>query len=339
MQFIHARFASAAFAFALLASNAFVRESFAADSPPFAKTTYTYKTVGDVKIQADVYCAKDGTAKPVVVWIHGGALILGSRTSVPAKLLDLCRNEGYALVSIDYRLAPEVKVAAIIDDLRDALRWIREQGPKLFHAQVDRLVVTGGSAGGYLTMMSGFCVEPRPTALVAFWGYGDIDGDWLTKPSEFYRKNTPLISKEETFAAVNHGVLTGTDGDNVDRQGRGRFYRYLRQNGLWAKTVSGFDPQREPKKFAPYCPIHNLSADYPPILMVHGTSDTDVPYEKSADMAKALAKLGRRDELVTVTGAGHGLAGADRKLADAAYAKALAFIKSQLSGAAGKKQN
>src|SRR5262249_18857725 len=64
--------------------------------------------------------------------------------------------------------------------------WLREQGPKRLHIDPARMVVTGGSAGGYLTLMAGFRVKPKPAALVAYWGYGDVDGDWYTKPSEHY---------------------------------------------------------------------------------------------------------------------------------------------------------
>src|SRR6187397_2407033 len=101
-----------------------------AQPPALVKKAYTFKTVGDVKIQADVYRPDDTKVRPVVVWIHGGALILGNRAGVPKNILDLCREEGYALISIDYRLAPEVKVPEIIADVEDAFRWIREEGPK-----------------------------------------------------------------------------------------------------------------------------------------------------------------------------------------------------------------
>src|SRR5262245_20157763 len=175
------------------------------------KQTHTYKTVGDVKIQADVYRPDDDKVRPVLVWLHGGALIVGSRADVPKDLLVLCRAEGYALVSFDYRLAPEVKLPAIIDDLRDAFRWLHEQGPKLFHADPTRVAVAGGSAGGYLTLVAGVCVRPKPRALVAYWGYGDVDGPWYTQPSAFYRK-LPLVSKEEAGRAVGGKVLTGTEG-------------------------------------------------------------------------------------------------------------------------------
>src|SRR5262249_51831062 len=147
-------------------------------NPTLVKRTYDYKTAGDTRIQADVYRADDTQARPVLVWLHGGALIMGNRSGVSKNLLYLCRMVGYILASFDYRLAPEVKIPAIIEDVQAAFRWLRAEGPKLFHADSSRVVVTGGSAGGYLTLMTGICVQPRPTALVAYWGYGDVDGDW-----------------------------------------------------------------------------------------------------------------------------------------------------------------
>jgi acetyl esterase/lipase len=300
-----------------------------AADPFLPKKTHTFKTVGDLKIQADVYRVDDDKVRPAVVWIHGGALIMGNRRSVPRNLLDLCRDEGYALISIDYRLAPEVKLPEIIADVEDAFRWVRGDGAKECHLDPDRVVVTGGSAGGYLTLMTGFVVRPRPTALVAYWGYGDVDGEWYTTPSEFYRKQVPLIDKAEAYKGVGRKVITGSE-DGVDFKARGRFYHYLRQNGLWTREVSGFDPATEKAKLDRYCPVRNVSADYPPTLLVHGTEDTDVPYQLSADMAKELARFKVPHELVTVTGAGHGLVGGDKKLVADAHAKALAFIRARM---------
>jgi acetyl esterase/lipase len=301
-----------------------------ADDAAISKKTYTYKTVGAVNIQADVYRAADAKVRPVVVWIHGGALIMGSRTGVPRQLLDLCRADGFVLVSIDYRLAPEVKLPAIIDDLKDAFRWLREQGPKLFFADPDKVVVTGGSAGGYLTLMTGICVQPRPRALVAYWGYGDVDGDWYTKPSKYYREQTPLVSKEDAVQAVGHGVLTNTDGSDPRLKGRGSYYLYLRQNGLWTKEVTGFDPASERSKLDPYCPVRNVTTSYLPVMLIHGTKDTDVPYELSAAMDAELTRQKVPHELVTVAGAGHGLAGGDKKLVAEVNERALAFIRRHL---------
>ena len=299
-----------------------------AAQPEFIKTTHTYKTVGATKIAADVYRSSSKAPRPVLVWIHGGALIVGSRQSVPKNLLELAKQDDYVLVSIDYRLAPEAKLPAIADDVSDALAWVRREGPKMFSADPDKIVVSGGSAGGYLTLLAGTRVQPRPRALVAYWGYGDVDGDWYTKPSEWYRTKVPLVPRAEALKAIGTDVLTETTPAN--QMARGRLYHYYRQNGLWTKEATGFDPATERAKLDPYCPVRIIPADYPPTLMIHGTTDDDVPYDQSAAMARALAKKRRPHELVTVPGAGHGLAGGDPKLVSAAHAKALAFIREQI---------
>lgn len=299
-------------------------------TPSFSKKTYTYKTVRDCDIQLDVYRAGDDVVRPVVVWIHGGALINGSRQGLPRRLVGLCRTEGFALVSIDYRLAPEVKLPAIIEDVKDAFRWIREKGPDRCRLDPDGLVVAGGSAGGYLTMMTGICIEPRPTALVAYWGYGDVDGPWYARPSTHYRTVMSLIPENEARQGVGGRVLTGTQGNDAVRKGRSRYYYYLRQNGLWTKEVTGFDPDTQRRQLDPYCPVRNITARYPPILMIHGTEDTDVPYEQSAAMARELARHNVKHELVTVAGAGHGLGGGDKNQVARAHERALVFIKVHL---------
>jgi len=296
--------------------------------PDFVKKTYIYKVVGDCRIQADVYRADDRVVRPGVVWMHGGALILGSRRGVPRRLLDLCRDEGFVLVSLDYRLAPEVKLPAIIDDVQDAWAWIRKEGPTRFHVDPEKLLAAGGSAGGYLTMMTGICVEPRPVALLAYWGYGDVDGPWYTQPSEHYRQAVPLVAEEEARRAVGAKVLTGTEGP--EQKARGRYYLYLRQTGLWTKEVTGFDPKTERAKLDPFCPVRNITPDYPPILMIHGTDDTDVPYDLSAAMARELARHGVAHELIMVPRAGHGLGGGDKERVAAAHARALEFVRKHL---------
>jgi acetyl esterase/lipase len=230
---------------------------------------------------------------------------------------------GYALVSIDYRLAPETKLPAIIEDLEDAYRWVYEKGPAVFGGDTKKIAVLGGSAGGYLTLTCGFRAKPRPAVLVSFWGYGDLVGDWYSKPSEFYRKQ-PLVSEQEAFKGVSGPPVA--NGSKNPRE-RGRFYLYCRQNGLWPKQVSGFDPHREAEKFDPFMPVRNVTSDYPPTLLIHGTVDTDVPYEQSVLMQQQFREHGVPHELVTVPGAGHGLAGGDPELIDAAYEKVLPFVQ------------
>ena len=125
-------------------------DSLADDELPAKMTTYTYKKVGGLEIKADVHRANDEVLRPVVVWIHGGALINGHRGGVSGRVKKRMLDTGYIIVSIDYRLAPETKLPAIIEDIEDAFKWVRKDGAKLFHADTSRIAVMGGSAGGCL---------------------------------------------------------------------------------------------------------------------------------------------------------------------------------------------
>lgn len=298
------------------------------DTPAFSKRAYVYKTVDELKIRADVYRHEDSVKRPVIVWLHGGALIMGSRSAVPQQLKDLASEEGFVLVSLGYRLAPEAQLQEVISDLRDGLDWIHKSGPELFHADPSRLVVAGASAGGYLALMSGFGSEHRPTAIVSYWGFGDVDGDWTTKPGEAYRKGK-LISKEDAWAGVGDTVLTATSKQNG--RGRSTFFLYLKQTGRWINAVSGLDPATDRAKLTPYCPIRNVTPEFPPTLFLHGTADRDVPVEQSVSMARELKKHGVPNESIIIERGGHGLWGGDRKLIEQAFKRSTEYIKERLT--------
>ena len=108
------------------------------------KRTYTYKVVGGNEILADVYPA-GARPSPVIVWIHGGALMMGHRGDLSHRHADEYLQAGYTVVSIDYRLAPETKLPAIIADLQDAFRWVHAEGAARFGADPARIGVVGGS--------------------------------------------------------------------------------------------------------------------------------------------------------------------------------------------------
>jgi acetyl esterase/lipase len=294
------------------------------------RETFVYKEVDGVSIEADVYSSEADSVRPVVFWIHGGALTIGNRGTVPPQMLTLCKDEGYVLVSIDYRLAPETRLPAIVADVKDGLRWVREEGGALFNADADKIVVAGGSAGGYLALLIGTVAEPAPVAIVSYWGYGDILGDWCTKPSPKFGGDQPTPSREEAFAGVGDRAITGTTKKESGK--RVTLFFYMTRLGLWTEIVSGIDPHESPEALVPYCPILNLSAKFPPLLLLHGTADPDVPVEQSIAMHEALEKIGGEVELITVEGGGHGLWGGDRKEIEAAIDRSLEFIRRQLSG-------
>ena len=275
--------------------------------------TYTFKTLGsqEAGLQADVHRPPGDAIRPVVVFIHGGALMMGDRklSPRPGSLLEALLNAGYVVVSIEYRLAPKVKLPDIIADVRDACAWVRERGPELFGIDPTQMFVMGQSAGGYLTQMSGFCVKPRPRALVSFWGYGDIAGEWYSRPDPFYCQQ-PLVTQEE-----------------ADAPGSGKLYLYCRQKGLWPKVVTGHDPDTEPRAFDGFCPVRNVTRDYPPTLLIHGTKDTDVPYALSVQMDKELQAKGVEHQLITIPEGGHGFRSkVDAEITSRTYQQVVQFL-------------
>ena len=274
------------------------------DGQEVTRSTYTYKTVGDLRIRADVYRKPGDAGGPAVLWLHGGALIMGNRRGLNPVQAEKYLDAGFTIISVDYRLAPQAKLPDILEDLVDAYRWVRDDGPKLFGIDPNRIAVVGHSAGGYLTLMAGFKLSPRPAALVSFYGYGDIAGAWYSRPDPFYNQQ-PSVTKEEADRAVGTRLISEDQGGS-----RGRFYLYTRQRGLWPLAVAGHDPDKEPRAFDPLCPVRNVTKDYPPTLLLHGDNDTDVPYEQSLLMAKELERHQVPHELITMPGRGHGFDGA-----------------------------
>ena len=94
---------------ALCAANL---QNLQADDQPakFSKAEFTFKTDGELNIRADVHRHASSEKRPVVVWLHGGALIMGSRTGVPKQLLELAEAEQFVIASLGYRLAPEAQL-------------------------------------------------------------------------------------------------------------------------------------------------------------------------------------------------------------------------------------
>lgn len=284
--------------------------------------TFTYKQVGGLEIKLDAHRVWDSAIRPVAVWIHGGALINGGREGIGRVGRGLL-EAGYCVVSIDYRLAPETKLSGIVSDVEDAFRWLREHGRAKLAVDPSRLAVVGGSAGGYLALTAGFRVEPRPTVVVAFYGYGEVVGPWYSEPSKFPRHLRNTLGDAE-MAAIE---ALPPVANGRDRKGNGSaYYQTCRKLGIWAIKVAGCDPVKERSRFTPYQALDNVSGDYPPTLLIHGTADTDVPYEQSARMAEELARHGVPHRLITLEGAEHGLADGRPADIEAAYAAVVPFI-------------
>ena len=295
--------------------------------------TFTYKTVDSLAIKADVHRPdRASTKRPTVIWLHGGSLINGRRDSVAKNgLAEAFLAKGFVVVAVDYRLAPETKLPGIIEDVEDAFRWVREKGPALFGADPDRIVAHGGSAGGYLALVAGHRVKPRPAVVVAEMSYGDLISAWHLRPSVHPPHYETNLSKEEAWRQVSGPPIA----NDRDRRGNGSaFNDYLRRHAEWPQAISGWDPRRDAEKFVPYLPVRNVTADYPPTVLIHGRSDTDVSSEFPEAMAAELRRHGVDHRLILIPGAEHGYRGGDPADVAAAYRDAVKFVRERLESRA-----
>lgn len=257
------------------------------------KTTVVYKKSEQFEIKADFYPTSIQFA-PVIVYIHGGGLFWGSREDMKTEQVEFYLQSGFNVFSIDYRLAPETKLPNIKIDIEDALSWLRHVGIKQFDYNPEKIAVIGSSAGGYLALLSG-TFDIKPQAIVSFYGYGDITGEWAIKPSPHYQKMT-TVPKELADMLVSNEVITVGP-----IQKRYAIYMYARQNGVWIEKINDMGKQ----DLLTLCPINSVNADYPPTLLLHGTLDEDVPYEQSVDMSQALTKVGVENQFITIPNGKH----------------------------------
>lgn len=296
----------------------------------YSKRTVTFKTVGDCPIYADVYQVPSGQAQPAILWLHGGGLIMGDRTMLPLDQLTRYLHAGFTVVAADYRLAPETKLAAILADVLDAFHWVRATGPDCLGVDPDRVAVVGHSAGAYLALLVACNLSPRPGALVSFYGYGDIAGDWYNKPDPYYC-HQPLVSENEARKAVGGPALSGSSISD-----RYPFYLYCRQQGTWVREVVLDAQSGAFVALGPFCPIHSITSQYPPTFLVHGDQDTDVPYLQSVQVASAMARQGVQHELLVLPNRGHafdaGPAARTDPVVSVVLDRVVAFLRSHLGG-------
>ncbi|KAF2093203.1 alpha/beta-hydrolase [Rhizodiscina lignyota] len=133
---------------------------------PFTIKSVVYKTVGSHPIQASILIPHGLklTKCPLMVRFHGGGFVEGVRLGdwFRTWLLDFCAREGVILVSPDYRFIPESTGYDMMEDVRDFWMWVKmhlkDEVINILPIDIDldRIAVTGESAGGYLAVQS-FC--------------------------------------------------------------------------------------------------------------------------------------------------------------------------------------
>lgn len=138
-------------------------------------------TKGGVKARLDVYRRREDDAEraadaPVLVQIHGGAWTIGRKEEQGLLLMNRMAAQGWVCVAINYRLAPRYRWPTQINDVRNAISWVRDHIAE-YGGDPGYLVLTGGSAGGHLAALAALTADPPVAACVPFYGVYDLAGD------------------------------------------------------------------------------------------------------------------------------------------------------------------
>ncbi len=111
-----------------------------------------YVKDGHERQRLDIYLPAKGDGPfPVIIWLHGGGWIRGSKDNCHAAPLTA---QGYAAVSMNYRFLQQAPFPAQLDDCKAAVRWLRANASK-YHLDPDHIGVMGASAGGHLAALLG----------------------------------------------------------------------------------------------------------------------------------------------------------------------------------------
>lgn len=268
-------------------------------------TTHVYKSASGVDIAIDVYGENKGERNPAVVFVHGGGLILGSRRALLPAHIQAFTDAGFVFTSIDYRLAPEARLPEIVSDLNDAWAWLVSHASQL-GINRERVVLFGHSAGGFLALLGGCQLSPRPAAVISVAGYGRLRTEAFMNPSRHYLDHFNAADEATALSAVGTTVMSeGGPGDSIQWfTGRGNYYLYCRQRGLWLSAITDHDPN-DHGWYARYEPILKMTHEYPPTLLLHGEPDTDVGFEESVQVQRTLRAAGVECELLSDPGWGH----------------------------------
>lgn len=96
----------------------------------------------------DIYYPKGAERCPIIVSVHGGGYVYGSKEIYKRYCMDLARR-GFAVVNMNYRLAPRWKFPAPLEDLHGLMRWLSRHA-KQYHGDNRQIFLVGDSAGGQL---------------------------------------------------------------------------------------------------------------------------------------------------------------------------------------------
>lgn len=254
------------------------------------ETNLTYAQRGDVKLQLDLARPREGNGPfPAIVFIHGGGWSGGNRQGYRGYL-EQAAQRGYVALTISYRLTqpdqnkkPANPHPAQIHDCKAAVRWLREHAAD-YKVDPQRIGVTGGSAGGHLSLLVGL-TEPK---------------DGLEGETSRPELSTRVQAVVNVFGPTDLARLAETSAGTLDL----------------LKWFCNGSVAEKPEVYRQASPLTFVTQDDPPILTLHGDKDTLVPPEQATLLDQKVKAMGGQHQLVMLEGQGHGFGGPAAKQAD-----------------------
>ncbi|HTY39332.1 MAG TPA: alpha/beta hydrolase [Bacteroidota bacterium] len=251
-----------------------------------------YSTANGYDCKLDLYArAGSATPLPVVLYIHGGGWVGGTKETALMNLLPYFEL-GIHVINVEYRLARVSLAPAAVQDCRLALRWVFKNA-KQYGFDTTKVIVTGGSAGGHLALTTGM--------LDASYGF-DYPTDWD------YAGVEPKVAAIINWFGITDvkELLAGPNKQDyaVD------WLANLPNKEAVASSVS---------------PINMVRKGLPPIFTVHGDKDQLVPYTQAVRLHEALTKAGVPNQMITIPGGKHG--GFNKAEMKMIYAAIVDFLK------------
>jgi acetyl esterase/lipase len=229
------------------------------------KSGVTYARVGDIELKLDIYRplkAPKDQRRPLFVLIHGGGWKSGQREDYRPHALRVAKA-GYVVASLSYRLSDVAKFPAAVRDVNAALQFLADHSDE-YGLDPLKMVVMGGSAGGYLSMLAGYSNDPqfRP------------ESDPTFKPVRAADQKQVPLKIASIFNFYGPCDLTTDFAKNVDV----------------VRGFMGTTYDKDPELYRNASPLFDIKSGAPPTLIVHGTIDDIVPVEQSDELAEALKK-------------------------------------------------